>query len=69
MPTRIVSLAPSTRPDDFVPPIANGGMTAAAAARFKNRRRVVFVTGMVKDRPGLVHTIFGNLTSAVRALE
>src|SRR4051794_13654657 len=38
-PRRIASLAPSTRPDDLVPPMAKPA-PAAASVRFRNVRRV-----------------------------
>ena len=45
-PTRMVSLAPSTRPEDLVPAIVNSGKTglAAAAVPRKPRREMFFMT-------------------------
>ena len=44
-PTRIASLAPSTRPEDLVPAMVNDGKTepAAAAVLRKPRRETLFM--------------------------
>src|SRR5258705_447325 len=42
-PTRITSLAPSTRPEDFVPAMVKSGNAALAAAPFRKLRRVIML--------------------------
>src|SRR5687768_9113279 len=55
MPTRITSLAPSTRPEDLVPAMVKRGKAApAAAARFRKLRRVIMKEPSIW-RPGDLH--------------
>src|SRR5436305_13518802 len=44
-PTRIPSLAPSTRPDDLVPAMVTSGNAAPAAAVWRNLRLVIRLMG------------------------
>src|SRR4051812_16613376 len=50
-PTRITSLAPSTRPDDLVPAMVTSGKTEpAAAACLRNLRLVILCMGYSRVR-------------------
>ena len=50
-PTRIVSLAPSTRPDDLVPAMVKSGNAAPAAAAVSRKpRREMFFMTILRER-------------------
>src|SRR5262249_7970576 len=48
-PTRIVSLAPSTRPDDLVPAMVTSGNAALAAAVPRKSRREILVMTILRE--------------------
>src|SRR5262245_62024954 len=59
-PTRITSLAPSTRPDALVPAIVTSGNVAPAAAVLRKCRRESFFMTILRDNefPGMTPPSF-----------